>query len=261
MNRNDDSQISGPVNFGGKIAYDHRPQPRNPNQQPPFSDHGFKRPRPRTPLSVNRSKLSIPYKSEMCNLFQMGKCYYGENCHFAHNLRQIRQPGFEGVAMAELFNERRREFRFFSSGRGCSYPYQSLGRDEAGLSRVSGRGGADSIECRSLSGGWHYKTKLCAKWVERFGSCPYGEKCTYAHGKEELQQPRYYAELESRRDSRSVLDALPSFAGSCKMGIETAKEEGGVHITEWDIEKISEVYADWVGVGHDFHVPLSAAGR
>ena len=46
-------------------------------------------------------------------------------------------------------------------------------------------------------------------------------------------------------------DSLPTFAGSCKMGIETAKEEGGVNIMKWDIEKISEVYADWVGVGHD----------
>ncbi|XP_047959376.1 zinc finger CCCH domain-containing protein 56-like isoform X1 [Salvia hispanica] len=247
MNRDGDSQISGPVNFGGKIAYDHRPQPRNPNHhQQPFSDHGFKRPRPRTPLTVNRSKLSIPYKSEMCNLFQMGKCYYGENCHFAHNLREIR--GLEqGVAMAEPFSERR---RFFSGGR--YHPYQSVGRDEGGLNRVSGRGGGDSIECRSLSGGCHYyKTKLCARWLERFGSCPYGEKCTYAHGKEELQLPGYYAELVRGRDSRSMPDSLPTFAGSCKMGIETAKEEGGVNIMKWDIEKISEVYADWVGVGHD----------
>ncbi|XP_047959378.1 zinc finger CCCH domain-containing protein 56-like isoform X2 [Salvia hispanica] len=211
MNRDGDSQISGPVNFGGKIAYDHRPQPRNPNHhQQPFSDHGFKRPRPRTPLTVNRG------------------------------LEQ-------GVAMAEPFSERR---RFFSGGR--YHPYQSVGRDEGGLNRVSGRGGGDSIECRSLSGGCHYyKTKLCARWLERFGSCPYGEKCTYAHGKEELQLPGYYAELVRGRDSRSMPDSLPTFAGSCKMGIETAKEEGGVNIMKWDIEKISEVYADWVGVGHD----------
>ncbi|XP_047953096.1 zinc finger CCCH domain-containing protein 56-like, partial [Salvia hispanica] len=165
--RNDDGQISGPVNFVSKIANDHRLQPRNPN-------HGFKRPRPRTPLTVNRSKLSIPYKSEMCNLLQMGKYYYGENCHFAHNLRQIR-----GL---EPFSKRS---RLFSGERGCNYhPHQSVGRDEGGLNRVSARGGGESIECRRLSRREGYKTKLCARWEERFGSCPYGDKCNFAHGKE-----------------------------------------------------------------------------
>ncbi|XP_057772899.1 zinc finger CCCH domain-containing protein 39-like [Salvia miltiorrhiza] len=158
MNHFDDSQISAPVNFGGKIAYDDRPQPRNPNQQS-FPDLGFKRPRPRIPLSVNRSKLSIPYKSELCLLFQRRKCYYGENCHYAHNPNEIRRH-----------NPHR-----------CDL---NVGRDEAGLNRMSGRGDGDWIECRNLRSGGsrHYKTRLCAKWVERSGSCPYGEKCTYAHG-------------------------------------------------------------------------------
>lgn len=196
MNHFDDSQMSAPLNFGGKIAHDHRPQSGNPSQQS-FSDSGIKRPRPTIPLSVNRSKLSVPYKSELCNKFQKRRCYYGENCHYAHNLSEIRQPGLDAVGMGEHVSERNgmsraRECQYFASGKACPYGDRCYYLHKCDhLSRESGRGGRDWIDCAALRRGGsirHYekfhKTKLCAKWVEGLGKCPYGEKCTYAHGKE-----------------------------------------------------------------------------
>ena len=39
-----------------------------------------------------------------------------------------------------------------------------------------------------------YKTKMCRTWLS-VGKCPYGDRCTFAHGSEELRPrvlPRYY---------------------------------------------------------------------
>lgn len=49
-----------------------------------------------------------------------------------------------------------------------------------------------------------------------------------------------------------MLGSQSSFAGLCREGIEAAMTEGRVPIMEWKISKMSGVYADWVGVGHDF---------
>jgi hypothetical protein len=32
-----------------------------------------------------------------------------------------------------------------------------------------------------------YKTELCKKWIQ-YGSCPYRQKCRFAHGKEEIKK-------------------------------------------------------------------------
>lgn len=153
-------------------------------------------------MSVNRLKNSVPYKSELCLLFQKGKCYHGENCHFAHELSEIRQQSSKPVGMEELVRERNgvmrgRECHYFAKGLDCPYGDQCFYQHKCGgnlggnYSVLNSYGSAgDSIEARSSSGGrnhdksmLYYKTKLCEKW-ERDGSCPYEMNCTYAHGRE-----------------------------------------------------------------------------
>ena len=36
-----------------------------------------------------------------------------------------------------------------------------------------------------------YKTEMCKKWVENNGDCPYGFKCRFAHGHEEVQSKNF----------------------------------------------------------------------
>ncbi|KAI3455349.1 hypothetical protein Pfo_012012 [Paulownia fortunei] len=298
-----DTQVSTPTDSGGKNTFDNRPPSRIRNQQSTsvHSIFDFKKPRfsernwyPRIPLSVNRSKLSIPYKSELCLLFQRGRCHYGENCHFSHSMSEIRKPGFNTVAMEEQLKEdskrnavcKMRECYWFSGGIECPYGDkcqflhkcdQKVRRD-VGLYResyavsamngVSDRSGSDQVKCRSLNAGEDYdklddrKTKLCIKW-ERFGCCPYGVKCIYAHGKAELQERGSHAELECGYISRSRLASQPNNAVTCEVGTKTAKKlqlKGKGCFMKWKIEKISQIYADWMDDRHNFHASLSRVG-
>lgn len=64
----------------------------------------FKKPRffeatrnPRVSLTINRLKQDILFKSDVCMLFQKGKCYYGGNCHYAYGMNDIRNPSLRGL--------------------------------------------------------------------------------------------------------------------------------------------------------------------
>ncbi len=52
------------------------------------------------------------------------------------------------------------------------------------LRRRGGRAGAD----RASGAPWNRKTRLCTKFVNT-GSCPYGDRCNFAHGQHELKRP------------------------------------------------------------------------
>lgn len=221
MSHCNDAQVSRPNDSGGKIAYDSRQQSllRNPQPTSIGSSFDFKKPRfsernsyPRIPLSVNRSKLRIPFKSELCMLFQRGRCYYGENCHYAHSVSEIGKAGFNTVATEEHLNDgskrndicAARECRWFSCGTICPYGDnchylhkidQKVRRDVgfnrqrdavSGVNGVIDRSGSAQIQCLSLNASEVFrkaawKTKLCAKW-EMFGNCHHEARCTYAHG-------------------------------------------------------------------------------
>lgn len=47
-----------------------------------------------------------------------------------------------------------------------------------------------------------YKTELCKKFTEK-GSCPYGSKCRFAHGKEELFQKKINCKLYKQKECNS----------------------------------------------------------
>lgn len=50
-----------------------------------------------------------------------------------------------------------------------------------------------------------FKTRICNKW--RAGSCPYGDKCTYAHGEHELRYvpPEIVAQLEAQQKMQEAM--------------------------------------------------------
>ena len=47
-----------------------------------------------------------------------------------------------------------------------------------------------------------YKTELCKKFMER-GTCPYGQKCRFAHGKEELLEKKIDCKLYKQKKCNS----------------------------------------------------------
>lgn len=54
-----------------------------------------------------------------------------------------------------------------------------------------------------------------------------------------------------------MLDSQPDSAASCEVGNTTAKKlqmKGKRCFMKWDVEKISQIYADWIDDGHNFHV-------
>ncbi|GFR39779.1 hypothetical protein Agub_g264 [Astrephomene gubernaculifera] len=99
-------------------------------------------------------------KNRVCLKFmQTGSCNYGDNCKYAHLTRAQAEAGGGGPMGQQNDRGNRR------AGRGGG------GDDESG-----GRGKNAGAR----------KTRLCEKFMN-LGYCPYGDKCTFAHGMEELR--------------------------------------------------------------------------
>lgn len=93
------------------------------------------------------------------------------------------------MTMAEVFHQTHRKL-----DRSVSEPHP------AGV-RSGGGGGLQNGSCSSpssSSGSSRYKTELCRPYEEN-GSCKYGEKCQFAHGRQELRtvarHPKYKTDL------------------------------------------------------------------
>ncbi|KAL4458445.1 hypothetical protein ABPG75_013310 [Micractinium tetrahymenae] len=59
-----------------------------------------------------------------------------------------------------------------------------------------------------------FKTRICNKW--RAGACPYGDKCTYAHGEHELRYvpPEIVAQLEAQQKLQEATGQRAGGGGS-----------------------------------------------
>ncbi|KAL6559834.1 hypothetical protein OROGR_004951 [Orobanche gracilis] len=202
-----------------------------------IDDFDFRNPRFSWRRSQPRSKPYVPYKSQLCLLFQRGKCYYGERCHYSHSLSEIRNPGWK-CHYGECF--------YFSNGEDCPYGEkcqfhhncdQRVQEKDREICAVNIN---NQIPWRSLSAGekdYHRKlafrkTKLCDKW-EWLGVCPYGLSCDYAHGKAELQELGF--------------PSRPEISESVEVASKIAKKlalKGRSYFTHWDIAKIGRIYAD-----------------
>ncbi|KAK6124930.1 hypothetical protein DH2020_041341 [Rehmannia glutinosa] len=279
-----ENRFSSPTESGGKNAFDNRPPSRILNQHSGFD---FKKPRfpernshPKIPLSVNRSKLYIPYKSELCLKFQRGKCHYGENCHFSHSTSEIRNPGFKPVAMKENLNvdskrnhvvSNLRECHYFSSGTDCPYGEKCqflhkcdqkirMDRESCAINPLADRSGSNQIPRRSLNaGGKGYDKSVFQRqsfvkvgeewwlslWSEMY-LCPWESRIA-SNIFSELQELGSFAEM-------GYAYSRPNNAASSEVGPKVSKKlqlKGRSCFMNWDIDKISEIYADWIDDRHD----------
>ncbi|KAJ1929812.1 hypothetical protein IWQ60_000841 [Tieghemiomyces parasiticus] len=126
------------------------------------------------------------YKTRLCRTFEIeGACPYGPKCTFAHGPEDLRErPRPPPVAPQA----------------GGPYPPTSGAGPHQGPGRPSPYGLTDPAMSRTNSQGWThpafarpaptenplFKTRLCDKFM-RDNYCPYGDRCTFAHGYEQLQ--------------------------------------------------------------------------
>ncbi|PVU97352.1 hypothetical protein BB559_002060 [Furculomyces boomerangus] len=97
------------------------------------------------------------YKTKLCEKFeQSGDCPYESRCVFAHGIAELRT---RPVSDTDTFSSR---------------------KDTNQQSRPNTN--YDPVESNPL-----YKTSLCDRF-ERFGECPRGDQCNYAHGQLELRK-------------------------------------------------------------------------
>ncbi|PNH12927.1 Zinc finger CCCH domain-containing protein 39 [Tetrabaena socialis] len=136
-------------------------------------------------------------RSRTCMKFaQTGACNYGDNCKFAH---VPREGGAGGGQQGDRGAGGRRGGRGGDHrGGGDRGDYRGGGggggggggdRGFGGGGDRGGGGGAGSMvddEQGRKHSGVARKTRLCDKFMT-LGACPYGDKCTFAHGMEELR--------------------------------------------------------------------------
>jgi hypothetical protein len=253
------------------------------------------------------------FKTKLCCKFRAGTCPYITNCNFAHSIEELRRPppNWQEIVAAHeeergVSSEPREEFQIPSLGssnfvgesqrsykgrhckkffteEGCPYgdnctflhDEQSKDRESVAISLGPGSGGGGYGEC--ANGGSNlkpsnWKTRICNKW-ELTGYCPFGSKCHFAHGAQELH--RYGGGLmeTEARDPSSVppemkQGIMPSKtpADTVVASLNSAPHSDSYHIgvpsqrlsnviqrtgqrphQKWKgPDKISRIYGDWI---------------
>ena len=111
---------------------------------------------------------SLFYKTRMCkNWEQTGDCMYGSRCNFAHGEEELRSAT-GAVSSAPTI----------TSSAPTSQP-----ASPTPVSRPSVRRQTEEDERPAQL----YKTRMC-KNFELTGACKFGDKCNFAHGKEDLRR-------------------------------------------------------------------------
>ncbi|KAL3497814.1 hypothetical protein ACH5RR_040546 [Cinchona calisaya] len=244
-------------------------------------------------VASNRSKAigKMFYKTKLCCKFRAGTCPYITNCNFAHSFEELRKPppNWQEIVVADEEEraaslEPREEFQIpplvggvesqrsykgrhckkFYTEEGCPYgdnctflhDEQSKARESEAISLCpasgSGYGGKSS----------NWKTRICNKW-ELTGYCPFGNKCHFAHGTEELPQsevPTTPLDLKqtavpSKTGPDAVVAAvtpIPHPDGyhigvpAQKLSNVTQKTGMKPHLKWKGPDKISKIYGDWI---------------
>ncbi|WWC64201.1 uncharacterized protein I303_106809 [Kwoniella dejecticola CBS 10117] len=101
--------------------------------------------------------------------------------------------------------------RIWSSEASQIAPHHSpISRQEKSISDLRSR---DYAQAGDDGNSPFYKTELCAIW-QQIGACKYGDRCQYAHGKEELRLPRHLREaLRSSATTGQFQNTFETFDG------------------------------------------------
>ncbi|XP_006345349.1 zinc finger CCCH domain-containing protein 39-like [Solanum tuberosum] len=173
-------------------------------------------------LQESKGTSHIFYKTRMCAMFLKETFKNGENCTFAHGVEDLRNPppnwqDLICVKDRELNEDQEKLHRMkickiFYDGEECPYGYKckflherpskintNMARDRE-ISAICIKTTRNISDPSMIETSRHEndivrieipiycKTKICIKW-ETTGQCPFHDRCHFAHGKSELQEP------------------------------------------------------------------------
>jgi 8-oxo-dGTP pyrophosphatase MutT (NUDIX family) len=119
------------------------------NNNGPFGPHNPGFGNMRDQYGMQPQQENHLYKTRLCERFEAeGTCPYGSKCHFAHGTSELRR-----MPQQQSYDDQ----------------YNMIQRQQM-----------------SQSSNPLYKTRLCERFMNEH-YCPYGPKCTFAHGPEELR--------------------------------------------------------------------------
>ncbi|KAG0562574.1 hypothetical protein KC19_9G156700 [Ceratodon purpureus] len=188
------------------------------------------------------------HKTRPCKkYFGEGNCPYGDKCNFLHEEqsvpRAVREAREAAVAAASG------SAVFAASPKGESVvPATNGNSKETGGGGVSTPAGSATSNARPSN----WKTRLCNKW-ETTGHCPFGDKCHFAHGSDELQ--RFVGGLpdsnaptlsDSKSGGTPSRDSIAVSSHQRHQGGASSARSGSKGNTSWrGPNEISTIYGDW----------------
>ena len=115
---------------------------------------------------AHRSRSLYPFfKTVMCKNFRdKGFCKFGAKCNFAHGESELRK---------------------LDEAMGLSLPARPQSPDSETSSQTSSDRRSECSVC--IGGASNFKTSMCKNYREK-GFCKFGDKCNFAHGKDELRR-------------------------------------------------------------------------
>ncbi|KAJ2888140.1 hypothetical protein GGI21_006766, partial [Coemansia aciculifera] len=157
-------------------------------------------------MSQQRRPQDNPlYKTRLCEKFEQdGECPYYQKCVFAHGAAElrVREPAPTGTLRSNS-DDRQHDY---VANPGHSYQrqqsQQQQQRQPLSSSQFQQPTRVSQNPSLKFTSNPLYKTRLCQRYTEQ-GDCPYGEKCQFAHGDQELRvAPEQPAQAVSPRDNQ-----------------------------------------------------------
>lgn len=129
-------------------------------------------------------------KTKICRHWErLGSCQLGESCGFAHGEDEL----------------------------GTTAPLNAGAGAAGGFQQAGGKGGGPTPAEKEL---YNFKTTMCNNFTNT-GACQRGEKCSFAHGEDELMAPGQAKQIMEKMEAAggdlesmdSLIDGLESFTG------------------------------------------------
>ncbi|KAJ2739883.1 hypothetical protein GGI20_006039, partial [Coemansia sp. BCRC 34301] len=158
-------------------------------------------------MSQQRRPQDNPlYKTRLCEKFEQdGECPYHQKCVFAHGAAELRaREGTPTAIPRSNADDWQRDHASSAHSYQRQQHYQQMRQSQQPLSSSQFQQPTRTLQNPGLKFNSNplYKTRLCQRYTDQ-GDCPYGEKCQFAHGDQELRvAPDQPAPMMSPRDNQ-----------------------------------------------------------